>query len=145
MENVVARGERKMSSARSTWFERNILFKTPLYKKQECGNFHWFRDRLCYCQHHENGHGIVDLKTGEEYCLKRDLESYWELYSDLKKGFEKEYDLTEDEVLRIMKKHRDGDVKLIFNQRDKDDNIIESQELDLNGDKMHVINVSDGS
>lgn len=56
------------------WWKRQ-LFKTFLYKKGPCGNFHWFRDERCYCRVGEhcvglgpwawNG-GVYNFKTGEE-------------------------------------------------------------------------------
>lgn len=61
-----------MASGRSSWFKRYVLFKIPgLYKRRDCGNFHPFWHRLCFCRMHEycgDWHGgIQDLKTGEEY------------------------------------------------------------------------------
>lgn len=38
-----------------------------LFKTCDGGNWHWKWDRLCFCQYNENGHKIIDLKTGKEY------------------------------------------------------------------------------
>ena len=42
-------------SGYSSWWKRKIWYKTPLYKRQACGNFHWFLDALCYCTVNFNG------------------------------------------------------------------------------------------
>lgn len=39
-------------------------------KKQKCGNYHPFWDRLCFCLEGENDNEIIDLKTGEQYKRK---------------------------------------------------------------------------
>ena len=65
-----------MSSGRSSWIQRKILYQMPgLYKKCPAGNFHPFWHRLCSCRYNEfssdwNG-GILDLKTGVEYYHAR--------------------------------------------------------------------------
>jgi len=60
-----------MSSSFAPWYCRYILYKIPfLYKKQACGNYHPFWDRLCFCLEGENGNEIIDLKTGEQYKRK---------------------------------------------------------------------------
>lgn len=62
---------------------RRLLHKTPLFKRQRCGNYHWRWDRLCFCMVGEHcvtkvpelswHGGILDLKTGAEY-LERNQE-----------------------------------------------------------------------
>lgn len=44
-----------MMSTYAPWWKRKILFRTPLYRRQACGNFHWFLDRLCHCEIGCNG------------------------------------------------------------------------------------------
>ena len=40
-----------MASGRSSWFQRNILYKIPfLYKICPGGNYHKAWDRLCFCR-----------------------------------------------------------------------------------------------
>ena len=57
-----------MSSSFAPWYCRYILYKIPfLYKKQKCGNYHPFWDRLCFCLEGETDNEIIDLKTGEQY------------------------------------------------------------------------------
>ncbi len=63
-----------MASQRASWWQR-LMFKTPLYKRGPCGNFHWFADERCYCRVGEhcigdspwawNG-GVYNFKTGKE-------------------------------------------------------------------------------
>lgn len=69
-----------MSGSMASWFKRNVLFRTPLYRQEACGNFHPVWDRLCFCEvneHRGSWHGgIRDLKTGDEYVPYR-------LYADL--------------------------------------------------------------
>lgn len=60
-----------MSSAAGSWLQRILVHIPGLYKKQPCGNYHPFWNRLCFCREHEycgdwKG-GILDLKTGEVY------------------------------------------------------------------------------
>ena len=52
-----------MASCRANWFERYVLYKTPfLYKRRDCGNFHFFMDKHCFCrcgEHSENWNGGI--------------------------------------------------------------------------------------
>ena len=61
-----------MASGYAPWYYRYILFKIPfLYKKQPCGNYHPFWDRLCFCDMNCFGN-ILDLKTGDRYYIQKD-------------------------------------------------------------------------
>jgi hypothetical protein len=54
-----------MSSGYSPWYKRKILYHIPgLFKKCEEGNYHWFWDRICFC---DDNSDLVDLKTGKKY------------------------------------------------------------------------------
>lgn len=61
-----------MAGSKASWFKRKVLYKVPgLYQRRDCGNFHPFWHRLCFCrvnEHCGDWHGgIQDLKTGREY------------------------------------------------------------------------------
>lgn len=50
-----------MNSTRSNWFQNHILYKTPLYVRGACGNFHPVWKHHCHCY----GDGLIrDVTTG---------------------------------------------------------------------------------
>jgi hypothetical protein len=68
-----------MEDCKAGWFKRNVLYRTPLYRMRECGNFHPIWDRLCFCREGEYSNewhgGVLDIKTGSEYIIYFDADS----------------------------------------------------------------------
>ena len=60
-----------MASGKSNWVQRNLLYRTPLFKKGPiCGNYHKRWDRYCHCCVGEhfigwNG-GVYSFQTEQE-------------------------------------------------------------------------------
>jgi hypothetical protein len=61
-----------MASSFAPWWKR-LLFRTPLYKRGPCQNYHFRTDKFCFCRVNEhcgdwNG-GIYSFETGQELFL----------------------------------------------------------------------------
>lgn len=67
-----------MASNKTTWFQRKILFKTPLYVQGACGNYHKVWEHHCRCWNDKELH---DIRTGLRLMSRKMEEEYTELHN----------------------------------------------------------------